>query len=173
MTYRIRRSALGSSILLLAACQAQYPECDTFEFGDLETEPRVEDPDASFDDCGSVRAAGMMEMPVVEDQSALDCALANIADGRATRLEIAWSPDAEYSEQATLWSDDAGLTMRWRSMTNDLNLDREARLFQLDRERVNACRDLADAGARFTCLYDAFDAADIVETCATKMRYSE
>lgn len=169
--HRVRLAALGS-ILLTSACQG-YPECKAFEFGNLESEPRVEDQDADFDDCGSVRAMGMKAAPMIDDPSALDCALANLAEGRATRLAIDWQPDDAEGVEATLWSDADGLTMRWRDISAGLELQWEAKLYQLDISRVGDCRDDADPGARLTCLDAAFDAAEVVETCGTQRRSSQ
>lgn len=171
--------ALTVSIALLvtmlgSACEAnQYPNCGAFELGDLESEPRVDDDDASFDDCGRVRVEGPMEAPSVPNATALDCALEHIADGRAMRMELDWGPDAEYAETAVIWSDESGVAMRWRRITNDLSYEREARLYQLDAGRIQGCREHADAGDRFTCLYDAFDAGALVETCQTATIASE
>jgi len=167
------RLVLGSCALLTAACQGSYPECDAFEFGNLQSEPRVEDQDADFDDCGSVRAVGMKAAPTIDDPSALDCAVANLAQGRATRLEIDWEPDDADGVTGTLWSDADGLTMRWRDISEDLSLRWEAKLYQLDRGRLGDCRDESDPGARLICLDAAFDAAEVVETCGTQMHSSQ
>ncbi len=169
--HRLRLAALSASVLLGSACQG-YPECKAFEFGDFESEPRVEDQDADFDDCGSVRAVGMKAAPMIDDPSALDCALDGFAEGRATRLAIEWEPDGADGITATLWSDADGLTMRWRDISVDLNLQWEAKLYQLDPGRVAECREDSDAGLRLLCLEAAFDTAEVVETCGTQSRVS-
>jgi hypothetical protein len=177
MNLRSHPHLLISALVFAAlgtACEAEdYPNCGAFEFGDLEQAPRLIDGDATPDDCGRVRVEGNMEAPTVPDATALDCALEHLADGRAMQLEVNWGPDAEYSEDASLWSDEDGVAMRWRRITNDLNLEREARVYQLDAGRIAGCQDLADAGERFTCLYDAFDAGEVVKTCKTASRTSE
>ncbi|MCX4242973.1 hypothetical protein [Paraliomyxa miuraensis] len=162
-----------ATVLLASACAESYPQCKAFEFGDLESEPRVTDDDASFEDCGRVRVEGPMNAPLVPNASALDCALEHLADGRAMRMELDWGPDAEYSETAVIWSDDGRVAMRWRRVTNDLSLEREARVYQLDAAQLEECRALEDAGERFSCLYEAFDAGELVETCQTKTFASE
>lgn len=159
-------SLLGLTVASLGAgCQTQYPHCKAFDFDEEGGgEPRLLDEDASPEDCGSVRVQGSM----VDDVAALDCGLDGLAAGQPMKLSVAVDPESEINESWVIFSDEDGLAMRWRSSSMDLSGHLEATVVELDTGRVAGCRDHEDAGERFSCFSDAFDAAEVVKTCMTK-----
>lgn len=159
-------SLLGLAIASLGAgCQKQYPNCKAFDFDEAGGgEPRLLDDDANPEDCGSIRVQGS----VVDDVAALDCALDDIAAGQPMTLSVEVDPESEINERWTVFSDEDGLVMRWLDSSMDLSGHLEAKVVELDTGRVAGCRDHEDAGERFACLADAFDAAEVVKTCLTR-----
>jgi hypothetical protein len=158
-----------ATVTLGGACQKQYPNCKAFAFRDDGGEPRLLDEDASPEDCGSVRVSGS----TVDDPAALDCALEHIADGKPMRLSLDVDPESELNESWVVFSDEDGLAMRWRNISMDLDGELEARVYELDTGRVSGCGEHEDAGERFSCLAEAFDAAEVVKTCMTEQWHSE
>jgi hypothetical protein len=169
MGMSIRERAIVSLLTLAitslgAGCQKQYPNCKAFDFDAPGGEPRLLDDDASPEDCGNFS----VERSVVDDSTALDCALDDIAAGKPMKLSVRVDPEHEISETWTVFSDEDGLAMRWRIISMDLNGEVEAKVYELDTGRVADCRDHEDAGERFSCLDAAFDAAEVVKTCMSK-----
>lgn len=159
---------------LVGACQAkQYPECGAFEFGDLQRPPELVDEDAKPHDCGRFRVVGPVADPLVEDPTALDCALEYLAGGQAMRVELDHEPSDDWGRSAAIFSDVAGVAMRWQRINEDLITDYEAKVLELDVDSFEACRAHADAGERFTCFQEALDAGDAVDTCDSRRIQSE
>lgn len=170
MSTNIRRWALASLAGLAAAslggCKAdeKYPNCKAFAYDDAGGEPRVLDEDATFDDCGHARVSGS----VVDEPAVIDCALEQIAAGNAMKVSIERDPEAEEGESWVIYADEDALAMRWRNVRMDLTGGLDARVFQLDTDRVAECIDRGEADERFACLVELFETTEVVDTCMTK-----
>lgn len=157
-----------ATVTLASGCQKQYPNCKAFEFTNDGGEPRLLDDDASPDDCGSIRV-----LDTVDDPAALDCALDHIADGSPMKLSVSVDPESGEGEDWVVFSDEDGLVMRWRNLKMDLSGELEARVYELDTDRIAECIEHDAADERFSCLVEAFDAAEVAQTCMTDRWQSE
>lgn len=164
--------ALGT-VAIGGACQKQYPNCKAFDFGDLLDEPTIVDDDASPTDCGMLRVTGPKGAPVVEGSQALDCALEHIAEGHPMQVSLHQEPEDDWGQSWAIFSGEDGRAMRWRKANEDLNDHIDARVYELDTSAVDDCRALEDAGERYVCLAEAFEAGEVVKTCGTKELVSE
>jgi hypothetical protein len=161
---------------LAGACEPiaqQYPECGAFDFGDLQRPPELVDDAAHPVDCGRFRVTGPLEMPAVDDPAALDCAIDHLAEGQAMRVELDHEPDDAWGRSAAIFSDVAGVAMRWQRINEDLATDYAATVLELDVDDFQDCQDHTSAGERFTCFQDALDAGDAVDTCGSRRVMSE
>ena len=150
-----------------SACEAnRYPHCKAFEYVGPTAEPRLKDHRAKPEDCGFYRAAGDRRELMVDEPMPLDCAIEAIAAGRPMQLELHYERNDAPSEDGRLFTDDDGLALWWRAH-HDGTTEFEARVHQLDVERIAGCEDEAEVDARFLCLFDALEAAEVVDTCKT------
>jgi hypothetical protein len=156
-----------ATVALGSACEAnRYPHCKAFEFDETTAEPRLKAHRANPMDCGSYRAAGLRHELMVDEPTPLDCAIEEIAAGRPMQLELTYERSDDVPEDGRLFSDEDGLALWWRQH-HDGTTELEARVHQLDVERIAGCEDEADVAERFLCFFDALEAAEVVETCKT------
>lgn len=152
--------AVAGSVLVSGCADKKYPRCGAFEFSPL----KLIDEEADPLDCGRQR----LELEANTTES-LDCALQAIADGQAFRLEIQREPRGDAVEiDAVLFADEDGLAMLRQDINEDLNGTIEAKVIQLDVQRVEGCRNFEDAADRYTCFDAAMEAAEHVETCESR-----
>jgi hypothetical protein len=152
-------------VALGTACEARrYPNCGAFEYVGPTAEPRLDDRRADPKDCGSYRAAGSRHELMVDEPTALDCAIEEISAGRQMQLELTYERSDDAPEDDRLFTDEDGLALWWRQHREGTT-EYEARVHQLDVDRIAGCEDEADVAARFLCFFDALEAAEVVETC--------
>jgi hypothetical protein len=127
-------------------------------------EPRLDDRGADPKDCGSLRAAGQRHELMVDEPTALDCAIEAIVAGQPMQLALTYERSDAAPEDDRLFTDEDGLALWWRQHREGTTVY-EARVHQLDVDRIAGCEGEADVGARFLCFFDALEAAAVVETC--------
>ena len=162
-----------AAVGLAGACEAnRYPHCRAFEYHGAAAEPRLERGGVDPKDCGSYRAAGLRGELMVNEPEPLDCAIEAIAAGQPMKLALTYERSDAAPEDGLVFSDEDGLALWWRQH-RDGTTEYEVRVHQLDVDRIAGCEDEAEDGARFSCFFDALEAADVVETCKTGIVGSE